>query len=86
MLSRKRAEFGALNSEGEIEPLEVEMFERRKAELHESFATLQEEVAALEAQRKATQRHIPFHDLPEEERFKRSSTQSKVSTSSIPSR
>ncbi|MGH8566364.1 MAG: cell division protein ZapB, partial [Gammaproteobacteria bacterium] len=77
ILNRKRAEFGALTLEGEIEPLKVEIFERRKAELQEGIAALQEEVAALKAERKATKRHIPFHDLPEEERFKRLSTQSK---------
>jgi hypothetical protein len=77
ILNRKRAEFGALTLEGGIEPLKVETFERRKAELQEGIAALQEEVAALKAERKATKRHIPFHDLPEEERFKRLSTQSK---------
>ena len=77
ILNRKRAEFGALTLEGEIEPLKVETFERRKAEFQECIAALQEEVAALKTERKATKRHIPFHDLPEEERFKRLSTQSK---------
>ncbi|MGH8472350.1 MAG: putative transposase, partial [Gammaproteobacteria bacterium] len=77
ILNRKRAEFGALNLEGEIEPLKVETFERRKAELQEGIAALQEEVAALKVERKATKRHIPFYELPEEERFKRLSTQSK---------
>jgi len=77
ILNRKRAEFGALTLEGEIEPIKVEAFERRKAELQDSIAALQEEVAAFKAERKATKRHIPFHDLPEEERFQRLSTQSK---------
>jgi ribosome recycling factor len=77
ILSRKRAEFGALTLEGEIEPLKVETFERCKAELQEGITALQEEIAALKAERKATKRHIPFHDLPEEERFQRLSTQSK---------
>ncbi len=74
ILDRKRAEFGALTLEGEIEP---ETFERRKAEFQECIAALQKEVAALKAKRKATQPQIPFHDLPEEERFKRLSTQNK---------
>ncbi len=77
ILSRKRAEFGALSLEGEIVPIKVETFERRKAELQEGIAALQEEVAALKAERKVTQRHIPFHDLPEEERFQRLNPQSK---------
>lgn len=84
ILNRKRAEFGALSLEGEIEPLKVEAFARRKAELQEGIVALQEEVAALKAERKATQRHIPLHDLPEEERFQRLAR--KASTSSIPSR
>jgi len=55
----------------------VHAFERRKAELQEHITKLQEEVAALKAERKATKRHIAFKELPEEERFKRLSTQSK---------
>jgi hypothetical protein len=38
---------------------------------------LQKEVDELKAQRKATQRHIPFKELPPEARFDRLSTQSK---------
>ena len=55
-------------------------FERRKAELQEHITKLQEEVAALKAERKATKRHIAFKELPEEERFKRLSTQSSISS------
>ena len=58
--------------------VEIEEFiERRKAELQEHITKLQEEVAALKAERKATKRHIALKELPEEERFKRLSTQSK---------
>ena len=77
ILSRMLAEFGATHLEGEIDPRQVHAFERRKAELQEHITKLQEEVAALKAERKATKRHIAFKELPEEERFKRLSTQSK---------
>jgi hypothetical protein len=77
VLSRKIAEFGAINLEGEIEPRKVEAFAQRKSDLQESIAQLQSQVDTLKAQRKATPRHIPFKDLPEEARFDRLSTQSK---------
>jgi hypothetical protein len=77
VLSRKIAEFGAINLEGEIEPRKVEAFAQRKSDLQESITQLQSEVDTLKAQRKATPRHIPFKDLPEEARFDRLSTQSK---------
>jgi Transposase protein len=76
-LSRKIAEFGAIYLEGEIEPRKVEAFAQRKSDLQESITQLQSEVDTLKAQRKATPRHIPFKDLPEEARFDRLSTQSK---------
>ncbi len=76
-LGRKLAEFGATNLEGEIDPHHMHAFERRKAELHEHITQLQEEVAALKGERKATKRHIPFNELPEEDRFERLSMQSK---------
>lgn len=74
---RKVAEFGAVNLQGDLEPHKVETFERRKADLQESIAQLDKEIAVLKAERKATKKHIPFHDLPEEARFERLSTQSK---------
>ena len=72
---RKVAEFGAVNLEGDLESHKVETFERRKAELQESIAQLDEEIAVLKAERKATKKHIPFNELPEEARFERLSTQ-----------
>jgi hypothetical protein len=69
ILNRKIAEFGAINVEGDIEPRKVEAFTRGKSELQEAIAQLQKEVDQLKAQRKATQRHIPFKELPPEARF-----------------
>jgi hypothetical protein len=77
LLNRKRAEFGAINLEDDIEPKKVEAFARRKSELQEAIAGLQKEVDDLKAQRKATKRHITYKELPEEARIERLSTQSK---------
>jgi hypothetical protein len=77
VLGRKVAEFGAMNLEGDIEPRKVEVFAQRKFDLQESIAQLRKEVDELKSQRKATPRHIPYKELPEEARFDRLSTQSK---------
>ena len=71
VLSRLQAKFGALNLSGDIEPARVRQFEQQKAELQEQIASLQSDVDTLKAQRKATARHIPFEQLPEEARFDR---------------
>jgi len=77
LLNRKVAEFGAVNLDGEIEPSKVEAFAQRKSDLQEIIAQLKQEVDALKARRKATQRHIAYKELPEDARFDRLSTQSK---------
>ena len=76
-LSRKRAAFGALTLEGEIEPKKMAAFEHKKAELQEQIDTLARELEELKAQRNAVKRHITIAELPDEERFKQLSTQSK---------
>lgn len=64
ILGRKVAEFGAVNLERAIEPRKVEAFEWRKTKLREHIAQLHEAVATLQAERKATQRHIPSKSCP----------------------
>ena len=76
-LTRKQAAFSAMTLKGEIDPKKVAAFEHKKAELQESIETLTNEIEELKAQRKAVKHHITFGELPEEERFKQLSTQSK---------
>jgi hypothetical protein len=76
-LSRGRAEFGAMNLEGEIEAKKVEAFTQRKADLQDDIEHLSQQADALKASRKATKRHITYDELPKEARFDRLSTQSK---------
>jgi hypothetical protein len=77
LLNRRIAEFGALNLDGEIEPATVEAYAQKKSDLQEIIAGLKKDVDELKAQRKATQRHIAYKDLPADARFDRLSTQSK---------
>ena len=77
LLNRRIAEFGAINLDGEIEPSKVEAYAQRKSDLQEIITRLRKEVDEIKAQRKATQRHILYKDLPEDARFDRLSTQSK---------
>jgi hypothetical protein len=77
LLNRRIAEFGAINLDGEIEPSKVEAYAQRKSDLQEIITRLRKEVDEIKTQRKATQRHIPYKDLPEDARFDRLSTQSK---------
>lgn len=77
LLNRRIAEFGAINLEGEIEPATVEAYAQKKSDLQEVITRLKKDVDELKAQRKATQRHIAYKDLPANARFDRLSTQSK---------
>jgi hypothetical protein len=76
-LSRKNAEFGALNLEGEIETKKIEAFTQRKSALQEDIEHLRKQAGQLKALRKATKRHVTYDELPKEARFDRLSTQSK---------
>jgi hypothetical protein len=76
-LNRQTAEYGAINLEDAIEPRNVEAFAQRKSDLQDRIMQLQAEVAGLKAQRKATNKHIAYRELPQAARFDRLSTQSK---------
>ncbi len=76
-LNRLLAQFGAMNLEAPIEPQQVEPFMQHKAALQEQIEDLQNELQTLKAQRKATPRHITIEELPEAQRFRQLSTQSK---------
>ena len=76
-LTRKRAAFTAMNLKDDIEPKKVAAFEQKKAALQEQIEDLAKEVEALKTQRKAVKHHITIAELPEADRFKQLSTQSK---------
>jgi hypothetical protein len=76
-LSRLLAQFGAMTLAQPIEPQHVEPFLQRKATLQEQIDALQTELQAHKQTRTATPRHITVADLPEADRFRQLSTQSK---------
>jgi predicted nucleic acid-binding Zn-ribbon protein len=76
-LTRKLAAFSAMNLKGEIEPKKVAAFEQQKAALQEQIEAMRKELEELKSQRKALKHHITIAELPEEQRFKQLSTQSK---------
>ena len=76
-LTRRLAQFGAMSLEETIEESRVEPFLQRKATLHEEIQALQQDIQILKAERKATPGHIGVEELPEQERFRQLSTQSK---------
>jgi transposase-like protein len=76
-LSRRLAQFGALNLDETIDPAKVEAFVAKKAAAHDEIEQLQEGLKTLKEQRKDTPSHLDAKDLPEESRFRRLSTHSK---------
>jgi hypothetical protein len=76
-LSRRLAQFGAMNMEEAIEPKAVEAFIQRKAELKEEIEQMKNEIETLKTERKKTPRHITTDELPEQDQFRQLSTSSK---------
>jgi hypothetical protein len=77
VLSRRRAEFGALTLDQPITPKLVQAWEQKKASLHHEIAQLEQEILDLKEKRKATPRHIQVKDLPPENRFSQLHSSSK---------
>ena len=68
-LARRKAKFGAIVLEGELEKKKVKEYERQKAELQDEISFLQKQTDELKARRKECPRHISFAELPEGEQF-----------------
>ena len=69
-LSRKKAEYGGLILEEEIEEKKIQEYVHRKSELKDSIDALNKDIERLKAQRKQIDKHISFSHLPEEHKFK----------------
>jgi hypothetical protein len=76
-LNRMRAAFGAMHFEGTLDDKRYEAFEQKKANLKEGIEQQEAIVNTLKKARKETPRHIDVRDLPEDQKFKQLSTQSK---------
>ena len=76
-LGRMLANFGAMHFEGTLDDEKISPFMQQKAELNETIEQQKNAVEMLKKTRKETPRHIDVHDLPEDQKFKQLSTQSK---------
>ncbi len=77
ILQRKHAQFGSIQLTGDIEPAQVERYERNRATLQQEIECLQADVDKLKNARKATPHHIKAADLSDEDRFRSLSTRTK---------
>jgi hypothetical protein len=76
-LGRMLANFGAMHFEGTLDDEKISSFIQQKAELNEAIEQQKNAVEVLKKTRKETPKHIDVNDLPEDQKFKRLSTQSK---------
>lgn len=76
-LQRKQAQFGAIQLTGDIEPEQVQRYERNRATLQDEINGLKADVEGLKSARKAMPRHIKAAELSEEDRFRALSTRTK---------
>jgi hypothetical protein len=68
-LSRVLAQFGAITFPSEMESLQMASYEKEKGRLKEEIDFLHDDLAKQKAQRKMTPKHVPWAQLPEEDRF-----------------
>jgi hypothetical protein len=76
-LNRMMANFGAMHFEGTLDDEKISPSMQQKAELNEAIEQQKNAVAMLKKTRKETPHHIDVNDLPEDQKFKQLSTQSK---------
>ena len=76
-LNRMMANFGAMHFEGTLDDEKISLFMQEKAELNEAIEQQKNALEALKKTRKETLHHIDVNDLPEDQKFKKLSTQSK---------
>lgn len=76
-LNRLLADFGAMHFEGTLDDEKLAAFLQKKASLQDAIEQQKKDLAALKKARKETPHHIAIKDLPEDQKFKQLSTQSK---------
>ena len=77
VLSRKKAQFGALSLVKEISEKNVGEFEKEKIQLKEEIESIESTLKDLKGKRSTVAKHIKLSELPKEEQFKRLSVHSK---------
>jgi len=76
-LSRLLARFGATNMTEPIDAKTMEPWIDQKAQMQEEIEHLQQALVVLKTQRKATEHHVLFKDLPDSQKFRQLRNHSK---------
>jgi hypothetical protein len=71
LLSRELVEFAQIQLPHDIEPPQVEAYQRKKGQLQQAIEERRPQIEQLKVQRKAIAKHIEIKDLPEQDRFQR---------------
>jgi hypothetical protein len=76
-LSRQQALFGALHLPDALEAGDVEIYQKEKAQIHETIVALREDIEKLKIKRRAVAHYTTIAELPPEERFTRLAAEKK---------
>ena len=77
LLSRELVQFAQIELPKEMEPEEVQAYERKKGQLQQAVEERRQQIKQLKVQRKAKPKHIEVKDLPEQDRFQRLRSEKK---------
>jgi hypothetical protein len=77
LLSRELVQFAQIQLPQEMEPQEVQAYERKKGQLQQAIEERRQQIEQLKDQRKANPKHIEVKDLPEQDRFRRLRSEKK---------
>jgi hypothetical protein len=77
LLSRELLQFAEIQLPQQMEPQQVEAYERNKGQLQQAIEERRHQIDQLKAQRKALAKHIEIKDLPDKDRFQRLRSEKK---------
>jgi hypothetical protein len=77
LLSRELVQFAQIQLPQEMEPKEVQAYERQKGQLQQAIEERRQQIKQLKLQRKANPKHIEVKDLPAQDRFERLRSEKK---------
>src|ERR1700726_4603539 len=77
LLNRELLQFAEIQLPQEMEPEEVQAYERKKGRLQQAIEERRQQITQLKDQRKANPKHIEVKDLPEQDRFQRLRSEKK---------
>jgi hypothetical protein len=77
LLNRELLQFAEIQLPQEMEPQQVETYQRKKGQLQQAIEERRSQIEQLKAQRKTLPKHIQIKDLPEQDRFHRLRSEKK---------